>query len=207
MTKNRISFKGREIVLASASRTRRAMLDSAGIDFRIAPANIDEDAIKHSMLADGATGSDIAATLAEQKARRVAPAFPGQPVLGSDQILLLDGIIVSKPADRAAALSQLKMLRGRDHFLVSSACILLDGEPVWRGSDSARLTMRNFSDEFAEAYLDAVGDIALEGPGAYRIEGLGAQLFTRIEGSHFTVLGLPLLALLDYLRTQGDLMT
>ena len=207
MTQNRISLKGREIVLASASRTRRAMLDAAGLDFRVAPANIDEDAIKRTMTAAGATGPDIAAALAERKARRVAPEFPGLPVLGSDQVLLLDGGIVSKPADRAAALAQLKTLRGREHLLVSSACILLDGAPVWRGSDSARLTMRNFSDAFAEAYLDAVGDIALEGPGAYRIEGRGAQLFTRIEGSHFTVLGPPLLALLDYLRAQGDLMT
>lgn len=211
MTNKNPPFSGNEIILASASRTRRAMLDSAGVRFRVCPANIDEEETKHAMIAKGASAADIAtdiaSALAEQKARHVAPDFPGRLVLGSDQILQYDGDILSKPVDRAAALDQLKLLRGHTHSLVSSACILLDGEPVWRGSDSAHLTMRNFSDDFAKAYLDAVGDIALEGPGAYRIEGLGAQLFADIKGSHFTILGLPLLALLDYLRREGVLMT
>lgn len=207
MTKDNPPIAGYEIILASASRTRRAMLEAAGIRFQIRPADIDEDKTKRAMIAEGASAADIAAALAEQKARHVALEFPGRLVLGSDQVLQHHGGILSKPVDRAAALDQLKLLRGADHALVSSACILLDGKPVWRGSDTARLTMRHFSDDFANSYLNAVGDIALEGPGAYRIEGLGSQLFARIDGSHFTILGLPLPALLDYLRREGVLMT
>jgi septum formation protein len=211
VTNNNPSFSGTEIILASASRTRRAMLEAAGIRFQVCPANIDEDETKRAMIARGDYAADIATdianALAEQKARHVAPAFPGRLVLGSDQVLQYDGGILSKPVDRAAALDQLKLLRGGTHALVSGVCILLDGEPVWQGCDTAHLTMRHFSDDFAEAYLDAVGDIALDGPGAYRIEGLGAQLFADIKGSHFTILGLPLPALLDYLRREGVLMT
>ena len=211
MTDNNLALGGSEIILASASRTRRAMLEAAGVRFQIRPADIDEDEIKRAMIAESASATniatDIASALAEHKARHVAPEFPGRLILGSDQILQYAGGILSKPADRAAALDQLKLLRAADHSLVSSACILLDGKRIWQGSDTAHLTMRNFSDDFAEAYLDVVGDIALEGPGAYRIEGLGAQLFADIKGCHFTILGLPLLALLDYLRARGALMT
>ena len=207
MNENNLALAGSEIILASASKTRRAMLDAAGVRFQISPANIDEDETKRALIAEGASAADIAGALAEQKARHVAPDFPGRLVLGSDQILQHESGILSKPVDRAAALDQLKLLRGTAHSLISNACILLDGKPVWQGSDTAHLTMRNFSDDFADAYLDAVGDIALVGPGAYRIEGLGAQLFARIDGSHFTILGLPLLPLLDYLRREGVLMT
>lgn len=196
-----------EIVLASASRTRQAMLTAAGVAYHAVPANIDEDEIKQAMLAEGAGGAEIAEALAEHKARAVSRKFPGVLVLGADQVLEHDGGIMSKPVDRAAALDQLRTLRGRDHSLVSCAVVVHNGERIWHDSDSAHLRMRSFSDVFAETYLDAVGDIALEGPGAYRIEGLGAQLFVRITGSHFTVLGLPLLALLDYLRARGVLGT
>ena len=206
MTEENTPFAGSEIILASASSTRRAMLDAAGVRFHVEPARIDEEEIKLSMRAEGGTAAEIAEALAEHKARAVARKFPGALVLGADQVLEHDGGIMSKPVDRAAALEQLKTLRAADHSLVSCACIVLNGERIWHDLDVAHLRMRDFSDDFAEAYLDAVGDIALEGPGAYRIEGLGAQLFARVTGSYFTILGLPLLPLLDYLRVRGVLM-
>jgi len=207
MTEADTQFAGSEIVLASASRTRRALLDAAGVRFHVEPAWIDEDEIKLSMTAEGGTAANIAETLAEHKARAVSRKFPGVLVLGADQVLDYDGGIMSKPVDRVAAFEQLRALRGADHSLVSCACIVLNGERIWHDLDVAHLRMRDFSDDFANVYLDAVGDIALEGPGAYRIEGLGAQLFARVTGSHFTILGLPLLPLLDYLRIRGVLMS
>ncbi len=183
------------------------MLEAAGVAFEVAPAHIDEDEIKQAMQAERAPPMDIADALAEHKARRVSPRYPGALVIGSDQVLVIDGDIMSKPVDRHAAYDQLLRLRARDHSLISCACILQDGVRIWQQSDTAHLRMRDFSDGFAASYLDAVGDIALEGPGAYRIEGLGAQLFARITGSHFTILGLPLLPLLEYLRVRGVLNT
>jgi septum formation protein len=126
-------------------------------------------------------------------------------VVGADQILECDGVSFDKPADLAAARDQLRALSARSHDLVSAACIVQDGERLWHAVDRARLWVRPLGEEFIERYLGAVGDAALAGPGGYQIEGLGAQLFERIEGDHFTILGLPLLALLEYLRARGVL--
>jgi septum formation protein len=205
MTGSEKASSTEKIVLASASRTRRAMLEAAGIVFETVPANIDEDKIKRAMGTDRASPAEIATALAEQKARRISAEFPEALVIGSDQVLVLDNDIMSKPENRDAAFDQLCRLRGRDHSLISAACILRDGVRIWQAADAAHLRMRDFTDSFAGNYLDQVGDIALEGPGAYRIEGLGAQLFARIDGSHFTILGLPLLPLLEYLRDRGVL--
>ncbi len=191
------------VVLASASGTRRRLLEDAGVALMVAPARIDEEEIKASLTAEGADGAAIAETLAEHKARYVSRHHPGRLVIGADQLLEQDGVIYSKPVDREAARAQLSALRGRQHTLIDCVCVLRDGVRLWHQMDSARLFMRDYSDDFLDVYLDSIGDQALDGPGAYRLEGLGVQLFARIEGDYFTILGLPLLPLLDYLRVQG----
>lgn len=193
---------GGRIVLASASPTRRAMLAAAGVPFDAEPARVDEAELKRGLRGEGAGAVDIAEVLAEAKARYVARRHGGTPVLGADQVLDCDGETFDKPVDRADAVDQLRRLRGRSHELISYAVIVRDGERIWHAVDRARLTMRDFSDDFVEAYLDAAGSDAFNGPGGYRVESIGAQLFARIEGSHYTILGLPLLALLEYLRVQ-----
>jgi septum formation protein len=193
------------IVLASASATRAKMLAEAGVGFEIAPARVDEDALTSGLQAAGADASEIAEHLAEVKARQVSPAFPGRLVLGADQTMVCDGRLYGKPRDREQAAAQLRTLRGRWHDQISAACVARDGVRLWHHVERARLLVRPFSDEFLGAYLDAAGPGALNGPGAYQIEGVGAQLFSRIDGDLFTVLGLPLFAVLAYLRTQGAL--
>ena len=195
------------IVLASSSPTRAAMLERAGLAVEIDRPRVDEDEIKRSMRADGFDAAAAAETLAEQKARSVARRHAGALVVGADQILECDGESFDKPADLAAAREQLHALAGRRHELVSAACIIRDGERLWHKVDRARLWLRPLGEDFIDAYLDAIGDSALAGPGAYQVEGIGAQLFQRIEGDHFTILGLPLLPLLDFLRARGVLAT
>lgn len=193
------------VILASSSRTRRQMLEQAGVAVEAVAPRVDEEEIRESMVAVGADGAAVAEVLAERKAAYVSRRRPRDLVIGADQVLECDGRIYSKPADREAARRQLLELRGREHALISCACAFRGEERLWHQLDRARLTMRPCSEAFIDAYLDAVGDIALEGPGAYRVEGIGAQLFSRIAGNHFTILGLPLIPLLDYLRLQGML--
>jgi septum formation protein len=195
------------IVLASASRARARLLEAAGVAVLAVPAGVDEAEVKLSLHAAGAGPGEVAETLAEMKALRAARRHPGALVVGADQVLACDGVLFDKPADLAAAANQLRSLRGRRHELVSSAVAVRDGQRLWHHTDRARLTMRAFSEAFVARYLEACGETALESVGAYQLEGLGAQLFARVDGDYFTILGLPLLPLLDFLRGQGVLET
>lgn len=193
------------LILASASRTRADMLRAAGVAIEVEPARVDEDAVKEAMRAEDAPARDIADKLAELKALRVSARRPGRLVLGADQVLALPGRSFDKPADMAQARAQLQELRGQTHALLSAAVVALDGAPVWRHVGTARLTMRPFSDAFLDEYLKTVGNLALDSVGCYQLEGPGAQLFARVEGDYFTVLGLPLIELLWFLRARGVL--
>lgn len=195
------------LILASASRTRAALLREAGVRFEIAAARIDEEEVKLALLAERAGGNAVAETLAELKAMNVSRRHPGRLVLGADQVLECDGRLFDKPRDRGEARTQLQELRGRSHSLITCAVMCRDEHRLWHNTSQARLTVRAFSDAFLDEYLKAIGDTALWGPGAYQIEGLGAQIFAQVEGDYFTILGLPLVPVLDYLRTQKLLGT
>ena len=191
------------VVLASASATRAEMLRRAGVTFAIDPAHVDEDEIKRGLRATDATAADLAETLADLKARKTAARHPGALVVGADQVLDCAGRWFDKPTGRAAARDQLLALRGRPHELVSCVCVVQDGQRLWHHVGRARLTVRPFTEEFLDAYLDSAGEAVRHSVGAYQLEGLGAQLFSRIDGDYFTILGMPLLPLLDFLRNHG----
>lgn len=193
------------LILASASPTRAAMLTAAGLRFDQRPAPIDEAAVKAALRADGVAPGDAALALAELKARRIAGQAPTRLVLGADQILTCEGTWFDKPADLGEARDQLTALAGRRHELWTAAIVIRDDGRIWHEIAQARLWLRPCSDAFLEAYLDAVGELALGSVGAYQIEGLGAQLFSRVEGDRFAIMGLPLLGLLECLRVQGVL--
>jgi septum formation protein len=195
------------IVLASASKVRRKLLQAAGLEILVDPAAVDEAAVKESYAGEGAGPGEIAEALAELKAMRISPRHPGLITLGADQILDCEGRRFDKPEGLEGARAQLQALSGRHHRLISSLVAMRDGERLWHHTGEAVLTMRKFSDAFLEGYLTAAGPEVLESVGAYQLEGRGAQLFTRIEGDYFTILGLPLLPLLDFLRLQGELPT
>ena len=189
------------LVLASKSEVRRAILTAAGIPIEVSPADIDERAVE-----TGAGTNDpgrIAALLAREKSRTVAARLPGRLVLGADQTLALGPRRFTKPADLAGAREQLKVLRGRTHELHAAIALARDGAIVFEHCEVARLTMRAFSDDFLEAYLEAAGGSVTASVGGYQVERTGIQLFQRIEGDHFTILGLPLLALLKYLHDRN----
>ncbi|TXL69229.1 hypothetical protein FHP25_39905 [Vineibacter terrae] len=191
------------VVLASTSIARRALLQGAGIAFEIVAPGVDEDAVKRELA--GADAASLATALADRKALAVSARRPGAVVIGGDSTLACDGRLFDKPADIDAACEQLRFLRGRVHELQSAVSVARDGEVVWRHIDTARLAMRPFSDDFLTRYVDASRDWLTSSVGAYRLEGTGAQLFERIDGDYFTILGLPLLPLLAWLRSAGVL--
>ena len=188
------------LVLASRSAARRALLEAAGIPIELCPADLDERALEAAAAA--ADPSAIASMLAREKASLVGKSHPGRLVLGADQTLALGSKRFSKPSDRLAARAQLQALRGRSHELYAALAFVDDGAVVFEHVETARLTMRPFSDDFLDRYLDAKGDAVLASVGCYQLEGLGVQLFERIEGDYFTILGLPLLQALDFLRRR-----
>ncbi|HEX9932494.1 MAG TPA: nucleoside triphosphate pyrophosphatase [Allosphingosinicella sp.] len=191
------------LLLASKSAARRQMLAAAGIAFETVEAELDEAAAKGGLEAAGFDARGVAEELAQLKALSVEAA-PGDLVIGADQTLELDdGSMLSKPSSRAEAKEQLRMLSGRTHMLHSAAVVVEDGETRWWHSETVELTMRPLGEAFLESYLDLEYEAIRWSVGGYRIEGPGVQLFERIEGSHFAVLGLPLLPLLAYLRERG----
>ena len=194
------------IILASQSASRKAMLAAAGVDFTAEAAGVDEESVKAAMIGEGTDGRRLADALAELKAVKVSRRHPTTLVLGCDSTVAAeDGALIDKAESRAESRVQLQALRGTTHKLTSAAVVALGGEPIWRHVDTAKLTMRPFSDTFLDSYLDAEWPAIGGCVGGYRLEGLGAQLFSRIDGDHFTILGLPLLPLLDWLRVRGEL--
>ncbi len=194
------------LVLASASPTRAKVLAGAGIRFDQDPADVDEAAIKIACRQRGDSAEQAAVVLAMAKAQAVAPRHPGRLVVGSDQLLVSGEDWLDKPSGRAAARATLEKLRGRSHRLVSGMVVMRDAAALCRHAEVAELTMRPYTDRFIDWYLDTAGDADLQVVGACRLEGLGAQAFARIEGDTFTILGLPLLPLLNVLRREGLLI-
>ena len=190
-----------ELILASRSAARIALLEGAGLTFRTLPADLDEDALRREMTQT--EPDDVAMQLAQAKARHVSAANPDALVIGADQVLSFDGEILAKPADRQAAALQLARLGTNTHSLHSACVCAMSGNILWRCVDSAHLTMRPLSPQFIACYLDSAGDQVLASVGAYQLEGLGAHLFAAIAGDYFTILGLPLLPLLAFMRQHG----
>jgi len=196
------------LILASQSPSRRAMLDAAGVPHQAMAAGVDEESMKAALRAEGVGARDLADALAELKATKLSRRHPTDLVLGCDSTVeAADGTLLDKADSREEAEAQLRSLAGTTHRLSSAAVVAQGGQPVWRHIEVARLTMRAFSDEFLAAYLDAEWPAIGGCVGGYRIEGLGAQLFLRVEGSQFGIMGLPLLPLLDWLRTRGVMPT
>ncbi len=195
------------VVLASRSQTRARMLSAAGVPFTADAPHVDESTLKESMKAETASALDTAMALAELKATRKSPEYERSLVIGADQILECDGAWFDKPTNFAAVRRTLESLAGRAHNLHTAAVVVLDGAVIWRHSERAVLTMRGLSPEFIDDYLARVGEAVLSSVGAYQIEGFGAQLFSRVEGDYFSILGLPLLPVLDFLRVRGAIGT
>jgi len=189
------------LILASQSRARQMLLANAGIDFEAAPAHVDERGIQEAT--GPASPSDIAARLAREKALVVSARKPGRHVVGADQTLALGERLFNKPEGRAEALAQLQALAGRGHQLHSAIAVVRDGKILFEHVAVAGLSMRPLRESEIAAYLDEAGDAVTSSVGAYQLEGLGVHLFDRIEGDHFTILGLPLLPLLGFLRGEG----
>ena len=191
-----------KIILASESLARKNLLQQAGVDFKCVAARIDEDAIKNSLQSEGAKPNEIVDTLAEYKALRVANNFPNDIVIGSDQILVCNNVILSKARTFDEAKKTLNLLKGKSHQLLSAAVIYENNKPVWRTVSRAQLFMRDFSDNYLDEYISTSNENILSSVGCYLLEDKGIGLFNRIQGDYFTILGFPLLEVLNFLRTR-----
>jgi nucleoside triphosphate pyrophosphatase len=191
------------IILASASKIRAQMLQNANVPFTIETARIDEDSLKASLLSEGAKPRDIADHLAEMKAMRISNKIAEAIVIGSDQVLELDGRLLSKARSQTELRKQLQALRGKEHRLFSAVVLVQNGQPLWRYVGQTRLWMRSFSDEYLDGYLARDKEDLLHCVGGYKMEGEGVRLFSKIEGDYFNVLAMPLLELLNHLSTIG----
>lgn len=195
-----------KLILASASVARQRMLTEAGVPFTVQIAAVNENSLRSELWTQTVSTEDAALALADVKARSFTNPSNDATVIGADQILDLDGAWLEKPADRDAARTQLLILRGRTHRLVSAVSAWQRGERIWQTVDTAELSMRAFTDDFVDYYIQQAGNAVLSSVGAYQLEGLGAQLFTSVRGDFFTILGMPLLPLLHFLRRQRILM-
>lgn len=195
------------VILASASKARAAMLRAAGLVVEIQPAHVDETTLKESARAEGWSVAETADHLADLKAARISAARPDQLVLGADQMLDLKGVWLDKPENSAEAAAHLRRLSGQRHHLISAAVIYQGGARIWGYCEQAELTMRPLSEDFIRDYLAQMGEEVTHLVGCYQIEGRGAQLFSRVRGDYFTILGLPLLPVLDFLRQRGVLIS
>lgn len=195
------------LILASASKSRAQLLLAAGVPHRVIPANVDEGEVKRSLTGEGAPSFAIAETLAELKAQQISRRQREALVIGADQVLDCGGQLFDKPPDLDHARAHLMALRGRRHTLLTSVCVVRDGTVIWHHNEQAHLEMRDLSDTFIEWYIGQTSEQICDSVGAYKLEGLGAQLFARVDGDFFTILGLPLLPLLDVLRNHGVVPT
>ena len=190
------------IILASKSRVRKKILETAGIFCEVVPSNVDEDSVKEALSKENASPEIISKNLAELKANKVSAKFSNRLVLGADSVIDLEGKVVSKPVDRKEAFEILKSLNGKSHHLISSACISKDGNMIWNYTDKATLTMRSFSDKDLILYLSKISDEALYAYNVYQIEGEGKKLFSDIKGDENTIMGLPIDKIKDYLKNH-----
>ena len=198
-------FENEKVILASASKVRAELLKNAGVAFETETPNVDEDEIKKRE--SRKSTADIALALAFAKAIKVSKTVPEKLVIGADQIMEFDKVLYDKPTSKRECINRLKAMRGKPHNLVSAVCVVKNGEVLWSFVDNVTLTIRNVSDKFILNYINYVADDALSSVGAYKLENVGAQLFTKVEGDFFSVLGLPLLPLLEFLRSQKVLCT
>ncbi|WP_169543745.1 Maf family protein [Sneathiella aquimaris] len=195
------------VILASSSEARATVLKNVGLPFEQIAPKVDEEELKHSMHAAGATAMETAVSLAELKALKISKAFPEHLVIGADQMLECGSIWFDKPVDMEHARAHLTALRGKTHYLSNGICVAKSSTVIWHHTDQAALTMRHFTDEFLTRYLEQAGEDILGSVGAYHLEGLGAQLFRKIDGDFFSIMGLPLLPLLDFLRGHKVVIT
>ena len=192
-----------EIILASQSKVRKKILDVNNINCKVEPSNIDEDLVKKSLIKENASPEIISKALAELKANKVSARFKNKLVIGADSVIDLNGNVISKPKDRSVALSILKLLSNKSHYLISSVCISKDGNMIWNYTDKAKLTMKRFSSDELKVYLSKITDEALYAYNVYQIEGIGKNLFSKIEGDEDTIMGLPIKKIKEYLNNYN----